>query len=87
MTDDQYRNLIAFLGERFSEVDGRFQRVDTQFQRVDAQMSTLRAEIHAFRDDVDLRFLEFRSEVRFEFDEVKGMIRLLDRRVERLEAG
>ncbi|MGH7311782.1 MAG: hypothetical protein ACREJV_01320 [Candidatus Rokuibacteriota bacterium] len=79
MTDDQYWQLTAFLGERFSEVDGRFQRVDTQ-------ISDLRAEIHAFRDDVDLRFQEFRSDVRAEFDEVKGMIRLLDWRVERLEA-
>ncbi len=79
MTDDQYRQLIAFLGERFSEVDTRFQRVDTQ-------ISSLRTELHVFRDDVDLRFQEFRSEVRSEFDEVKGMIRLLDRRVERLEA-
>ncbi len=87
MTDDQYQQLIAFLGERFSEVDGRFQRVDTQFQRVDAQMSSLRAEIHALRGDVDLRFQEFRSEVHADFDDVKGMIRLLDRRVERLEAG
>lgn len=83
MTDDQYRQLIAFLGERFSEVDGRFQRVDTQISDLRTEV---RAEIHAFRDDVDLRFQEFGSEVRAEFDEVKGMIRLLDRRVERLEA-
>jgi hypothetical protein len=83
MTDAQYRQLIAFLGERFSEVDARFQRVDTQISDLRTEV---RAEIHALRDDVDLRFREFRSEVRVEFDEVKGMIRLLDRRVERLEA-
>jgi hypothetical protein len=59
--------------------------MDARFTRIDAQMADFRAEVHQLRDDVDAKLGDFRVEVRAEFDEVKGLIRLVDRRVGRLE--
>jgi chromosome segregation ATPase len=104
MTDDQYRQLVGFLGEQFAQMDRRFDQIDGRFAQIDgrfAQNEGRFARIDARFAQIDARFLQveeriaglagdlesFRSEVRTEFDETKGMIRLLDRRVARLEAG
>ncbi len=77
-----YRQLVEFLGQQFTQVRREIQRAD---HRVDELGAELRGEINEFRGE----FNQFRGEVRAEFGEVRGLIRLshgdLDRRVRRLE--
>ena len=77
MTTDEYRDLIAFLGTKFGEVDGRFQRVE-------AGVDDMRREMHEFRDEVDRRFSDVDQRMAAGFAEVKDLLRV-SRRVKRLE--
>ncbi|MBI2159320.1 MAG: hypothetical protein HYW08_18120 [candidate division NC10 bacterium] len=82
MTTDEYRDLIAFLGTKFGEVDARFRAVDARFDRVEAGLADVRRE-------VDRRFDDSDQKMAAGFAEVKDLIRVshagLDRRVKRLE--
>ena len=51
MTDDQYGGLLAFLGEKFGEVDARFAAIDARFAVVDRNILDLRGEVHQLRQD------------------------------------
>ena len=77
MTTDEYRDLIAFLGTKFGEVDGRFQRVE-------AGVDDMRREMHEFRGEVDRRFSDVDQRMAAGFAEVKDLLRV-SRRVKRLE--
>jgi hypothetical protein len=87
VTNGEYQELVRFLGERFAEIDGRFAQIDGRFAEVDGQFAAVRREIREQTDTLG----HFRAEVRSEFDEVKGLLRIshgdLDRRVRRLEEG
>lgn len=78
MSNDEYRRLVEFLGQQFTQVR-------REIQRVDGKVEQLREEVTGFRGEFD----QFRGEVRAEFGEVRDLIRLdgtdLDRRVRRLE--
>jgi hypothetical protein len=89
MTDDQYHHLVEFLGAQFTQVDrrftqieGRFIQIEGRFTQIDARFIQLEEKIDGLAGDLE----HFRGDVRAEFDETKGLIRLVDRRVERLEA-
>lgn len=41
MTNDEYGQLIEFLGQKFGEVDRRFGEVDRQFVEVRADVKAL----------------------------------------------
>lgn len=89
MTTDEYRELIAFLGTKFGEVDTQFQAVGDRLQRVETGLADVRRDMFEFRGEVDDRFRVFRAEVAAGFAEVKDLLRVshagLDRRVKRLE--
>jgi methylaspartate ammonia-lyase len=85
MTNDEYRQLIGFLGQKFGEVD-------RQFVEVRAEMADMRRGLTMVQDGVtetrqDLA--AFKDETQREFADVKTLIRLssadLDRRVRGLE--
>lgn len=93
----QYRQLVEFLGQQFTQIDGRFQQIDARFVEIDARFAQVDArfvEVHReiqLSENVDRRFVEFDARMQAQFDEVKGLIRVgyvdLDRRVRRLEGG
>ena len=93
MTNDEYRQLIAFLGTKFTEVDAQFQALESGLVGVRREIGDvqrgLRVEIQQLRDDIDQRFEHFQGRMQAVFDEVKGLVRLsyadLDRRVRRIE--
>ncbi len=81
MTNDEYRQLVEFLTGKFGEVEtgfaqvhARFAQIDRRFAQVDAQFLDVHMQIHQLSERVGV-----------EFDEVKGLIRILDRRMRRLE--
>jgi ABC-type transporter Mla subunit MlaD len=97
----QIDGRFAQIDGRFAQIDGRFAQIDGQFAQiggrfaqingrlaeVDGQFAAVRREIREQADTL----AHFRAEVRSEFDEVKGLLRVshgdLDRRVRRLEEG
>ena len=89
MTTDEYRDLIAFLGTKFSEVDAQFRAVDARFQRVEVGLGDVRREMHEFQHEVDRRFSDVDQRMATGFAEVKDLLRVshigLDRRVTRVE--
>jgi len=38
MTNDEYQQLIDFLGRKFEEIDRRFEAIDRRFDRVEAKL-------------------------------------------------
>ena len=62
MTTDEYRELIAFLGTKFGEVDIQFQAVGDRLQRVETGLADVRRDMFEFRGEVDERFQVFRAE-------------------------
>jgi hypothetical protein len=84
MTTDEYRDLIAFLGTKFGEVDAQFRAVDARFQRVEVGLDDMRREMHEFRGEVDRRFSDVDQRMAAGFAEVKDLLRV-SRRVKRLE--
>ena len=85
MTNDEYRQLIEFLGRKFGEVD-------RQFVEVRAELADLRGGLTMVQDglaETRGELTNFRQETRREFDGVRALIRLsyadLDRRVRPLE--
>ena len=95
MTNDEYRQLVEFLTgkfggvetgfarvhARFAEVDARFVQVDARFAQMDGRF----AQVDAQFLDVNMQIRQLSERVGVEFDEVKGLIRILDRRMRRLE--
>jgi hypothetical protein len=85
MMNDEYRQLVDFIGQHFAGVHSRFSEIDARFGQIDARFG----QIDARFDDLEGRFDRFPQDVRAEFSEVKDLIRLgyvdLDRRVRRLE--
>lgn len=70
MTNDQYSQLIEFLGRRFEEIDHRFDSIDHRFDSIDGRF-----------DHVDAKLAEHDER----FREVFGHFDHLYRRLERLE--
>jgi hypothetical protein len=89
MTNDEYREMIEFLGRKFDEVDTRFDAIDRRFDVTDAKITDTRRHFdvvaEAMRDQVRLvaegvsnveqGLQRFKEEVGAEFAEVKSMIR------------
>lgn len=73
MTNDEYRQLIEFLGQKFGEVDRQFVEVRRDIAMLQDGLTETRGELTAFR-----------QETRREFEDVRALIRLsyadLDRR-------
>lgn len=69
MTTDEYRDLIAYLGTKFGEVD-------TRFQRVEAGLADVRRETFEFRGEVDRRFTDVDQRMATGFAEVKDLLRV-----------
>jgi hypothetical protein len=55
MPNDEYRELIEFLGRKFDEVDARFGQVDARFGQVDARLAEM-----ATKDEVRAQQAETR---------------------------
>lgn len=61
MTDDQFGQLIRFLGDRFAGVDGRFTQIDERFAQIDARFTQIDdrfTQIDARFARVDTRFAQ-----------------------------
>lgn len=87
MTNDEYRQLIEFLGQKFGEVD-------RQFVEVRAEMADMRRGLTMVQDgltETRQDLAAFKGETQREFADVKALIRAshttLDRRGRRLEGG
>ena len=65
MSPSEYRDLIAFLGDRFETIDQRFETIDRRLETIDRRFET-----------IDRRFDELRAEILGHFDE---LYRRLDR--------
>jgi chromosome segregation ATPase len=77
MTDNEYQELVAFLGKQFETIDRRFDAIDRRFDGVDRRF-----------DAVDRRFdaVEVRLDAHDErFREILGHFDNRYRRLERLE--
>ncbi|MBI2160126.1 MAG: hypothetical protein HYU25_07100 [Candidatus Rokubacteria bacterium] len=65
MSNDEYRRLVEFLGQQFTQVR-------REIQRVDGKVEQLCEEVTGFRGEFD----QFRGEIRAEFGEVRRVRRL-----------
>jgi chromosome segregation ATPase len=52
MSPSEYRELVAFLGDRFEAIDRRFEAIDRRFEAIETQLGELRAEILGHFDDL-----------------------------------
>lgn len=101
MTNDEYQRLVAFLGERFGEVDARISQVDARVEQVRREFGVvaenLESQIRQVAEGVvnavqvaDRYRDELRAEIRADGEQTRALIRVgyaeLDRRVRRLEA-
>ena len=80
MSNDEYRQLIEFLGQKFTRVEAQFFGADSKIEQVRDEVREVKAELQ-----------EFRGEVRTEIAKVRDLVRVgytdLERRVRRLEEG
>jgi uncharacterized protein involved in exopolysaccharide biosynthesis len=96
MTNDEFREMIEFLGRKFDEVDTRFERVVTKEELRTQQEETrrhfevvgesLRDQVRTVAEGVvnlDGKLEGLRGEVEREFTEVKSMIRFSYAELER----
>ena len=88
MTDDEYRRLVEFLGERFTAIDQRFTAIDQRldatdrrFDALDERFVTIDGRFTALERRVEDGFAEMRAR----FREVFGHFEEVYRRLERLE--
>jgi hypothetical protein len=91
MPNDEYREMIEFLGRKFGEVDTRLKRVATK-EEVRAQHEESRRHFEVVAEgvvNIDGKLEEFRCGVEGEFIEVRSMIRFsyaeLEQRIQALE--
>ena len=88
MTNNEYQQLIEFLGRKFTEVDARLDQTDTKEELREQQAETrrhfevvaegLRSEIRQVAEgvlNVDEKLGRFHQEAQAEFDEIKAMIK------------
>ena len=84
MTNDEYSQLIEFLGRKFEEIDRRFDRVEAKLEVHDRRFDTVEAklEVHDRRfDTVEAKLAEHDER----FGDILGHFDHLYRRLERLE--
>lgn len=74
MTDTEYRQLIEFLGQQFTRIEGRFEQIDQRFVVVDRRFVQL-----------DERFDALERRVDEGFRDVTGHFEEIYRRLDRLE--
>ncbi|MBI4634932.1 MAG: hypothetical protein HY727_01150 [Candidatus Rokubacteria bacterium] len=58
MTDDQYRQLIDFLGPRFEAIDQRFETIDQRFATIDQRVEGLATDLASLRREILAHFDE-----------------------------
>lgn len=84
MTNDEYQQLIEFLGRKFEEIDRRFETIDRRFESIDRRFDGIDAKLadhdHRF-DAVEARLTEHDER----FREVLKHFDHLYRRPERVE--
>ncbi len=95
MTNNEYQQLVEFLGRQFAEIDQRFTAIDRQFTAIDQQFTGLDQRFTGLDQRfvaIDQRFvtMEQRFEARFDTIEqqlrdVLGHFDEVYRRLERLE--
>ena len=88
MTNNEYQQLVEFLGRQFAEIDQRFTGIDERFTTIDQRFTALDQRFVV----IDQRFvtMEQRFEARFDTIEqqlrdVLGHFDEIYRRLERLE--
>ena len=96
MANDEYRQLVAFIGRKFDEMDTRHERMATK-EELRAQLEetrgyfgvlaeNLRDQVRTVAEGVvnlDEKLERFRQAVEGEFTEVKSMIRISYAELER----
>jgi chromosome segregation ATPase len=99
MTGSEYRQLVEFLGERFTVIDRRFDAIDRRFAGIDQRLDGIdrrfdamdrRFETSDFRlasmqQYMDRRFEALQESMDTRFREVLGQLEGLYGRLERLE--
>ena len=45
MSNNEYSELISFLGKKFDRIDEKFESIDKKFEAVDEKFETMRREI------------------------------------------
>jgi predicted nucleic acid-binding Zn-ribbon protein len=88
MTNDEYRQLVEFLGERFTVIDRRFEAVDRRFDGIDQRLDGIDQRL----DGMDQRLdgMDRRLDAmdrRFETNDFRlaSMQQYMDRRFEALQ--
>ncbi len=56
MSENEYKELIDFLGKNFENIDKKFENIDRKFENIDNQFSDLRREMGVLYEDVQHKF-------------------------------
>ena len=72
MTNNEYQDLIAFLGRKFEEIDRRFDAVDSRFEGMDRRFDRVEAKLA----EHDARF----EAIEERFDSVEAKLAEHDKR-------
>jgi hypothetical protein len=62
MTDSEYRRLVEFLGERFTEIDSRFVALEGRFATFERRSEEQFREIPGHFDELDRRLDRLETE-------------------------
>jgi phage shock protein A len=93
MPNDEYRELIEFIGRRFDDVDQRFEQVDRRFEQVDRRFEQVATKDEALalqketRRHFDVVAERMQSQIQVVAEGVTGIAERLDRFERKTEEG
>ena len=58
MSENEYKELIDFLGKKFEKIDERFEKIDNQFEKIDERFKKIDDQFEETKRHTDARIEE-----------------------------